>query len=108
MYLEAGDTQKASDIYQKCLQQKGLKAEGYNGLAYCAVKQEDYASALSFVEKGLEEKDKEVQQALLFNEIVIYEKQKDFATAKTKMQEYLKQYPADEEAVRENYFLQTR
>ena len=108
VYLDAGEPQKASDIYQKCLQQKGLEAEGYNGLAYCSVKQEDYTGALSYVEKGLKEKDKEVQQALLFNEIVIYEKQKDFATAKTKMQEYLKQYPADEEAVRENYFLQTR
>ena len=45
---------------------------------------------------------------LLFNEIVVYEKQLDFQTAKEKMQEYLKQYPKDEEALRENEFLQSR
>ena len=44
----------------------------------------------------------------MFNEIVIYEKQMDFTSAKEKMQEYLELYPADKEAVRENYFLQTR
>lgn len=108
VYLEAGDLEKASAMYKKCLKQEDLKAEGYNGLAYCAMEQGDYPGALSYVEKGLKEKNTEVQQALLFNEIVIYEKQKDFASAKAKMQEYLELYPADEEAVRENYFLQTR
>lgn len=108
VYTEAQQPQEAASMYKKCLEQEGLKAEGYNGLAYCAMLQEDYAGALSYVEKGLKEKDAQVQQALLFNEIVIYEKQMDFTSAKEKMQEYLELYPADKEAVRENYFLQTR
>ena len=71
--------------------------------------QEDYAGALSYVEKeGLKEKDAQVQQALLFNEIVIYEEANGLYICKRKMQEYLELYPADKEAVRENYFLQTR
>ena len=56
----------------------------------------------------LEVKDREVNQALLFNEIVVYERSRDFASAKEKMQQYLAQYPADAAAVKENYFLQTR
>lgn len=108
VYTEAQQMEKAASVYKKCLKQEEIKAEGYNGLAYCAMLQEDYTKALSYVEKGLKEKDTQVQQALLFNEIVIYEKQKDFASAKAKMQEYLELYPADKAAVRENYFLQTR
>ena len=64
--------------------------------------------ALEYIQKGLEVKDREVNQALLFNEIVVYERSRDFASAKEKMQQYLAQYPADAAAVKENYFLQTR
>ena len=108
VYAEAGELEKAKDIYQKCLEQKELKAEAYNGLAYCSMELEDYEKALEYIQKGLEIKDGEVNQALLFNEIVIYERSKDFASAKEKMQQYLALYPADDAAVKENYFLQTR
>ena len=95
-------------MYQKCLKQEELKAEAYNGLAYCSMELEDYEKALEYIQKGLKVNDKEVNQALLFNEIVIYEKNQDFASAKEKMQQYLTLYPADDTAVKENYFLQTR
>ena len=45
---------------------------------------------------------------LLYNEIVVFENQLDFETAKSKMQEFLEKYPGDQEAVRENTFLQSR
>ena len=77
-------------------------------MAYCSMEQEDYEKALEYIQKGLEVKDREVNQALLFNEIVVYERSRDFASAKEKMQQYLAQYPADAAAVKENYFLQTR
>lgn len=108
VYVEANEPEKAKDMYQKCLKQDELKAEAYNGLAYCSMEQEDYEKALEYIQKGLEVKDREVNQALLFNEIVVYERSRDFASAKEKMQQYLAQYPADAAAVKENYFLQTR
>ena len=48
------------------------------------------------------------EEELLFNEIVVYEYKLDFNTAKEKMQEFLKKYPDNQEAVRENSFLQSR
>lgn len=108
VYMASGDTENAEKMFQQCLKEDGLKAEGYNGLAYCAAQAQDYDSALEYIAKGLEEKDGRTEQALLFNEIVLYEKKSDYDSAKQKMSEYLEMYPADESAVRENYFLQTR
>ena len=47
-------------------------------------------------------------QDLLFNEFVVYEKKLDFATALSKMQEYIKMFPDDENAAKELTFLQSR
>lgn len=44
----------------------------------------------------------------MFNEIVVYEKKLDFATALSKMQEYIKMFPDDENAAKELTFLQSR
>ncbi len=108
VYLAAGDKENAVEQYQKCLDIEGQEAAGYNGLAYCSIQEEDYDSALSYIEKGLKEKDREETQVLLFNQIVLYERQGDFAAAKEKIAAYLEAYPGDEDAVRENYFLETR
>lgn len=108
VYAEAQEWEKAEELYQNCLKQEELKAEAYNGLAYCSMEKEDYKKALEYIQKGLEIKDGEANQALLFNEIVVYERSKDFASAKEKMRQYLTLYPADDAAVKENYFLQTR
>ena len=52
--------------------------------------------------------DKENEKNLRRNEIICYENLLDFANAKEKMASYAKDYPEDEEAQRENQFLQTR
>lgn len=106
--LASGDVKKAKAAYEKCLDIEETKAAAYNGLAYCAMQEEDYEKALSYLEKGLKMKNPAEEQALLFNEIVLYEKKSDFASAKEKIAAYLEKYPADENAVRENYFLETR
>lgn len=108
LYLTTGDTEKAREAYEQCLDTEDLKGEAYNGLAYCSMQEEDYESALSYVQEGLKEEDSEEQPALLFNEIVIYEKMADYDSAKEKISEYLKLYPGDINAVRENYLLEMR
>lgn len=108
VYVELQDLEKAENVFRKCLEQEERKAEGYNGLAYCSMEKEDYGKALEYIQKGLEVKDTEVNQALLFNEIVVYERNRDFVSAKEKMQQYLALYPLDSVAVKEDYFLQTR
>ncbi len=47
-------------------------------------------------------------QDLLYNEIVVYEKKLDFATALSKIQENVKMFPDDENASKELTFLQSR
>lgn len=108
VYAELGDIDNAKSMYQECLSEKGYQAKAYNGLAYCNILEEDYTSALENIQKGLDTGDEEEKQGLLFNEIVVYEKTSDFATAKEKIAEYLKAYPSDEKAVKESYFLGTR
>ena len=65
-------------------------------------------TVLSNIQKGLDTGDQDEKQALLFNEIVAYEKKMDYASAKEKITAYLEAYPTDERAVKENYFLETR
>ena len=108
VYAELGDTENAKAMYQECLNEKGYQAKAYNGLAYCNILEEDYTSALENIQKGLDTGDEEEKQGLLFNEIVVYEKTSDFDTAKKKIAEYLKEYPSDEKALKESYFLETR
>ena len=47
-------------------------------------------------------------QSLLFNEMVVYEKKLDFATALQKAEEYMNMYPEDKTAKKELAFLKTR
>lgn len=108
IYLETNDAANARALYQNYLQKNKNSAKAYNGLALCDIAEENYQSALLNIQSGLECNDEEEQENLLFNEIVVYEKQLDFNTAKQKMSEFLSKYPDHEDAIRENNFLQSR
>ena len=108
VYAEQGDTANARANYKESLSEQSLQAKAYNGMAYCDILDGDYDSALSNIQKGLDTGDQDEKQALLFNEIVAYEKKMDYASAKEKITAYLEAYPTDERAVKENYFLETR
>ncbi len=108
VYLEMDDSASARSMYQEYLAAGNSPARAYNGLALCDIHDGQYDNALKNIASGLEEADEEEQQGLLYNEIAVYEYQRDFETAKTKMAEYLERYPDDQEAVRENQFLSTR
>ena len=70
--------------------------------------EEDFESAISSFEAGLALDNKNLEQALMLNEITAYEYSGDFGVAQTMMQTYLDKYPDDQEAIRENIFLSTR
>ena len=109
VYLNMGDSASARSMYQNYLDEGEYPGRGYNGLALCDIYEGSYDSALQNIQSGLEAgEDEEARKSLLYNEIVVYEYQKDFATAKSKMAEYLAAYPDDQDAVRENQFLSTR
>ncbi len=108
VYLSVDDAASARGLYQDYLKEEKNQAKAYNGLAMCDIFEKNYDNALDNIQKGLECNEESETQSLLFNEIVVYEYQLDFETAKTKMAEYLEQYPDDQTAIRENEFLKSR
>ena len=94
VYLAQDDVENAQAMYKQYISAVGDSAKGYNGLALCT--------------KGLPTATTDEMQSLLFNEIVAYEKKLDFATALTKVQEYIEMFPEDSVAKKERAFLKTR
>ena len=64
--------------------------------------------AIDCLNTALELEELPNKQAIMQTLIVAYEKKLDFASAKTMMEQYIVEYPEDEEAQREHIFLQTR
>lgn len=107
-YEATGDYNYACNVYRSYLDKHGDSAEMYNQLGVCEMKRGNYEMAMEAFKAGIELQDKDVQQSLLFNQIVAYEYLGYFASAESLMQNYLRQYPGDEEALREEIFLSTR
>lgn len=108
LYLQTEDITSARAMYQEYLSKGENSARAYNGLAICDIYEEAYDSAMNNIQKGLEAKNEEETQSLLYNEIVVLENQRQFEKAKEKLRKYLKEYPEDEDALREKQFLSTR
>lgn len=109
VYMAQGDTADARSMYQQYVDAEGSDpARGYNGLALCDIADGSYDSALENITAGLSDASTDEMQDLLFNEIAVYEKKLDFATALSKTEEYVKMFPTDEIAAKELTFLQSR
>ena len=109
VYKAQGDTANARAMYQQYIETEGSSpAKGYNGLALCDIDDGNYDNALADITNGLADASTEEMQDLLYNEVVVYEKKLDFATALSKIQEYLKMFPDDENASKELIFLKSR
>ncbi len=105
IYLDNGDVSGAKALFMDMLNDGGNDAAAYNGLAMCSMAEEDYESALVYIDQGLKCNDSRTEKSLLFNEVVVYEKMLDFDTAQTKVEEYLQKYPDDKEMKNESLFL---
>ena len=108
VYILSDDITGARAVYRKAIETDFDAAAGYNGLAICDMMEGDLESALKNIHSGLSISESAMREALLFNEIVIYEKKEDFETAAAKMENFLKYFPTNQAAIRENYFLSSR
>jgi tetratricopeptide (TPR) repeat protein len=106
IYFETGDIPGAKSMFNDILSSGEDAAMAYNGLAMCSMEEEDYESALVYIDLGLKCEDPKAEKSLLFNEIVVYEKMLDFDTAGEKAREYMEKYPSDETMKNELKFLQ--
>lgn len=89
----------------------------YNMLAVCGMKRDDFASALDAyntamalleTRQGKETINEGLLREMRFNQIVCLEKTANWDQAKEKIQQYLADYPDDEQAKSEAVFLSTR
>ncbi|MCR4591149.1 MAG: tetratricopeptide repeat protein [Lachnospiraceae bacterium] len=107
-YEALGDKSYAASLYKTYLEDNQGNVDIYNQLGLCEMDTGDYAAALESFETGLKQGGEEMDQSLLFNQIVAYEHLADFKKATVLMESYLSKYPDDEAAQREYKFLKTR
>ena len=119
VYYEQRDYEKARDAFLQVLDNEGKATPVlYNLLGICSMHLDDVQGALDAFKEGIalaegtassDDPDyTEVLQEMKFNEGGCYEKLLDWESAKAKIQEYVSQYPDDEEAQKEAAFLSTR
>lgn len=107
-YEMLGDYNYATSTYQNYLTRHPEAAVIYNQLGLSRLKSGDYAGARDAFSSARNLQGTGLEQVLSYNEIVANEYMGDFERAKTLMSEYLKKYPDDQAAIRENTFLSTR
>lgn len=107
-YEATGDYNYAANVYNSYLSSHDGSAELYNQLGLCEMARGDYQKALEAFQAGMQLEDTSILQTLSFNEITAYEYLGEYEKATALLNNYLKNYPGDEQAKREYDFLSTR
>ena len=107
-YMGKEDYGNARAMYTQFINQTTQSGRGYNGLALCDIAQGDYEGARAVIQEGVPHANTQELQALLFNEVVSYEREYNFAAAQQKAEEYMTLFPEDAEMARELTFLRSR
>ena len=118
-YYEMEDYAGALEAFEQALENGARQStQLYNLMGVCAMQTENYEAALEYIQSGLaladtssDEKDQpseDLLREMKYNEIICYERQADWESAKQKADEYLDEYPDDEAVQREAEFLETR
>ncbi len=106
-YCQEGleDYEAAEALYKEYGEIYGRDARVMNQQAVCLYKQGEYTAALSAIQEALTVADEAAKEALLWNEIITYEKMESYDMAKIKLQEFLVLYPEDLDAQLELEYL---
>ena len=107
-YEAVGEYNYAKTVYEQYLTTGDANAAIYNQLGLCDLAMGEYHKALEAFDAGMQTGDTSLMQSLSYNEIVAYEYLGDFTSAAALMENYVKNYPEDEAALREQQFLATR
>ena len=107
-YEALGDYNYAASVYSAYLAEHTDSEQMYNQLGMCRMQMGNYTEALNAFQAGINVEDNTMLQTLQFNEIVAYEYLGEYRKAAVLMESYLRTYPDEEAAKRENLFLQTR
>ena len=104
---EASD-EKATGLYKEYVDENQDNPTALICLGRMELEKGNYDSAINFLKMALDLDAGSQKQEAQRNLILAYEQSGDFASAKSEMEDYTKNYPNDEEAAREYLFLMTR
>lgn len=107
-YEANGDEDKAAACIEEYIKSGEATTQDLYELGMEEMQAGDYKDALNYFNSALAFEQVPNKQELMKGVITAYEYSGDFTSAKKSMKKYLKAYPDDEEAQRENTFLETR
>ncbi len=107
-YGQLGDLENMQLYYNVFLQNHELNSFMYAQYASIALDENEMEKALNYIEEGKKLSDQSCIREILFDEIVYYEKLKDYNTAYQKVTDFMSKYPNDAEGRNELDILYTR
>lgn len=107
-YQKQGDNDSSQKYFKKYLDSGEADSYELMNMGQAQMDNGNYDTAITYFQNALELESVPNKQQITKAMIIAYEYSGDFATAKSKMEEYMKDYPDDEDAAREYQFLETR
>jgi tetratricopeptide (TPR) repeat protein len=107
-YGQTGDMENMQLYYDIFLRDNAMNSFMYAQYAAIALDEDNLDEALSYIEQGKQLEDQSNVKELLFDEIVYYEKLKDYNTAYEKAKAFVEEYPGDTDGKNEYDLLYTR
>lgn len=107
-YQKKGDNDSSQKYFKKYLDSGEADSYELMNMGQAQMDNGNYDTAITYFQNALELESVPNKQQITKAMIIAYEYSGDFATAKSKMEEYMKDYPDDEDAAREYQFLETR
>ena len=107
-YQKQGDNDSSQKYFKKYLDSGEADSYDLMNMGQAQMDNGNYDTAITYFQTALDLESVPNKQQITKAMIIAYEYSGDFATAKSQMEEYMKDYPDDEDAAREYQFLETR
>lgn len=107
-YGQTGDLENMQIYYDVFLREHPMNSFMYAQYAAIALDAGKYDEALDYIEKGKQLDDQSNIKEILYDEIVYYERMKDYNTAFAKAKAFMEEYPGDADGKDEYDLLFTR
>ena len=108
VYEAMGDKKNADKYLNSYMESNKIDSYKLYEVGNDKMQKRDYKTAITCFKKALDLEEVPNEQQIMKELICAYELIYDFDSAKSYMKKYVKQYPEDEEAIREYTFLETR
>ncbi len=108
VYQKKGDSDSAQQYFQTYLDSGEADTYDLMNMGQAQMDDGNYDTAITYFKTALDMESVPNKQQIMKAMITAYEYSGDFASAKSQMEEYLDDYPDDQEASREYQFLETR